>query len=69
MIHFLQDLNRLELATFDTDDFQDFDIDGSQLGGLDILPADPVVAASPGPTTAGREGRAASPSLSIRYII
>ena len=34
----LQDLNKLELATFDTEEFQEFDIDGSQLGGLDILP-------------------------------
>lgn len=29
----LEDLNRLELAAFETDDIQDFDIDGSQVGG------------------------------------
>lgn len=30
----LEDLNRLELAAFETEDIQDFDIDGSQVGSV-----------------------------------
>ena len=38
----LQDLNRLELATFNREDYREFDIDGSQLGGLNTFPVSPV---------------------------
>ena len=38
----LQDLNRLELATFNREDYREFDIDGSHLGGLDTFPVSPV---------------------------
>ena len=53
----LQDLNRLELATLDKEDYQEFDIDGSQLGGLDLF--------SDSPDHAPREDPP-SPALSVR---